>query len=41
MTIRTASARYQGFGKPGRGSITTQSGALTDQFYGFATRLRE
>jgi osmotically inducible protein OsmC len=37
-TTRTAGARYEGFGKPGRGSITTQSGALTDQFYGFATR---
>lgn len=37
-TTRTASARYEGFGKEGRGSITTQSGVLTDQFYGFATR---
>jgi osmotically inducible protein OsmC len=38
MTTRTASARYVGFGKEGRGSISTQSGVLTDQFYGFATR---
>lgn len=38
MTVRTASARYVGFGKEGRGSISTQSGVLTDQFYGFATR---
>jgi lipoyl-dependent peroxiredoxin len=38
MSIRTASARYVGFGKDGRGSISTQSGVLTDQFYGFATR---
>src|SRR6188768_200856 len=38
MTTRTASARYDGFGKEGRGEISTQSGVLTDQFYGFATR---
>jgi len=38
MTVRTASARYVGFGKEGRGSISTQSGVLTEQFYGFATR---
>jgi len=40
-TTRTASARYEGFGKEGRGSITTQSGVLTDQFYGFATRFED
>ena len=38
MTTRTASARYDGFGKEGRGHVSTQSGVLTDQFYGFATR---
>ena len=38
MTTRTGSARYVGFGKEGRGSVSTQSGALTDHFYGFATR---
>ena len=38
MTTRTATARYQGFGKEGKGHITTQSGVLTDQFYGFNTR---
>jgi osmotically inducible protein OsmC len=38
MSTRTASARYVGFGKEGRGSISTQSGVMTDQFYGFATR---
>ncbi|MEZ0244252.1 MAG: OsmC family protein [Sphingomonas sp.] len=38
MTTRTASARYIGFGKEGRGSISTQSGVLTDQYYGFNTR---
>jgi len=37
-TTRSAVSRYDGLGKEGRGSITTQSGALTDQFYGFATR---
>lgn len=38
MSTRTASAKYEGFGKDGRGHISTQSGVLTDQFYGFATR---
>ena len=38
MTTRTATARYDGFGKEGRGHVSTQSGVLTDQFYGFATR---
>src|SRR6188768_3703651 len=38
MTTRTASARYDGFGKEGRGEISTQSGVLTDQYYGFNTR---
>ena len=38
MSIRTASARYEGFGKEGKGHISTQSGVLTDTFYGFGTR---
>jgi len=38
LTTRTGSARYEGFGKEGRGHVSTQSGVLTDQFYGFATR---
>lgn len=38
MSTRTATARYEGFGKEGRGQISTQSGVLTDQFYGFNTR---
>ena len=38
MTTRTATARYDGFGKDGKGHLTTQSGALTDQPYGFGTR---
>ncbi|PJI89848.1 OsmC family peroxiredoxin [Sphingomonas koreensis] len=41
MTTRTATARYSGFGKDGKGAITTQSGVLTDQFYGFNTRFED
>lgn len=41
MTTRTATARYSGFGKEGKGAITTQSGVLTDQFYGFSTRFED
>jgi osmotically inducible protein OsmC len=35
---RTATARYDGTGKNGQGSLTTQSGVLQDQRYGFNTR---
>ncbi|WP_066801009.1 OsmC family protein [Sphingomonas soli] len=38
MSTRTGSARYEGFGKEGRGHVSTQSGVLADQFYGFGTR---
>ncbi|MDE8650255.1 OsmC family protein [Novosphingobium album (ex Liu et al. 2023)] len=38
MTKNTASARYEGLGKDGKGAITTKSGVLKDQPYGFATR---
>ncbi|WP_188236523.1 OsmC family protein [Sphingopyxis sp. LK2115] len=38
MTVNRASARYEGFGKEGRGSITTRSGVLDEQPYGFGTR---
>ncbi|MBX3566114.1 MAG: OsmC family protein [Sphingomonas sp.] len=41
MSIRTASARYEGFGKEGRGHVSTQSGVLTDQYYGFSTRFED
>ena len=41
MTTRTATARYQGFGKEGKGHISTQSGVLTDQYYGFNTRFED
>lgn len=38
MITRTATARYEGMGKDGRGSLTTQSGVLDGQAYGFNTR---
>jgi osmotically inducible protein OsmC len=38
MVTRTASARYEGMGKAGKGWISTQSGVLSDQRYGFGTR---
>jgi osmotically inducible protein OsmC len=41
MTTRTATARYDGFGKDGKGHITTQSGVMTDQYYGFNTRFED
>lgn len=41
MTTRTATARYSGFGKEGKGALTTQSGVLSEQYYGFNTRFEE
>lgn len=38
MTTRTASARYDGLGKDGKGHVSTQSGVLADSPYGFGTR---
>lgn len=38
MITRTATARYEGTGKEGKGSLSTQSGALDNQAYGFGTR---
>jgi osmotically inducible protein OsmC len=38
MITRTATARYQGMGKDGQGRVSTQSGVLKDQRYGFNTR---
>ena len=38
MTTRTASARYEGLGKPGKGHISSESGVLDDTPYGFNTR---
>ena len=42
MTIKkSGSARYEGLGKSGRGHVSTQSGALSDQPYGFNTRFED
>lgn len=38
MITRTATARYDGLGKAGKGHLTTQSGVLEDSPYGFGTR---
>ena len=38
MITRTATARYEGTGKEGKGRLTTQSGVLDDSPYGFGTR---
>ena len=38
MITRTASARYEGFGKTGRGHVSTESGALDDLPYDFGSR---
>ena len=38
MITRTASARYEGFGKEGRASVSTQSGVLDGTAYGFGSR---
>ena len=38
MITRTASARYEGLGKDGKGRVSTQSGVLKDQGYSFGTR---
>jgi len=38
MTTRTATARYEGFGKDGKGQLTSQSGVLSATPYSFNTR---
>lgn len=38
MITRTAKARYEGIGKTGKGWVSTQSGVLSEQRYGFGTR---
>ena len=38
MITRTARSRYEGMGKTGKGWVSTQSGVLQDQRYGFNTR---
>ena len=41
MITRTASATYEGFGKDGKGRVSTQSGVLSDNPYGFNTRFED
>ncbi len=41
MITRSASARYQGMGKDGQGWVSTQSGVLKEQKYGFNTRFED
>jgi osmotically inducible protein OsmC len=38
---RTATARYEGTGKEGKGELTTQSGVLENTRYGFHTRFED
>ena len=38
---RSATARYDGTGKDGKGSLTTQSGVLQDQRYGYQSRFED
>lgn len=38
MITRTATSRYEGLGKEGKGHITSQSGVLDETPYGFGTR---
>ena len=40
MITRTARARYEGMGQEGKGWISTQSGVLSEQPYGFGTRFK-
>lgn len=41
MPDRTASARYDGLGKDGKGHVSTGSGVLKDSPYGFTTRFED
>jgi osmotically inducible protein OsmC len=41
MPTRSGSARYDGFGKDGKGLVSTQSGVLADQRYGFGSRFED
>jgi osmotically inducible protein OsmC len=41
MTTRTASARYEGLGKTGKGHVSSQSGVLDQTPYSFNTRFGE
>ncbi len=39
--VKSGSARYEGLGRDGKGHVSTQSGALADQPYGFNTRFED
>ncbi|RPF71258.1 OsmC family protein [Aurantiacibacter spongiae] len=39
--IRSGSAKYEGLGKDGQGHVSTESGALDNQPYGFSTRFED
>ncbi len=41
MITRSASASYVGLGKDGKGHVSTQSGVLDNQQYGFNTRFED
>lgn len=41
MTVNSATARYEGLGKDGKGHIWTKRGALDAQPYGFASRFED
>jgi osmotically inducible protein OsmC len=41
MITRTATARYEGLGKDGQGTLSTQSGVLDRQPYSFGTRFED
>jgi osmotically inducible protein OsmC len=41
MITRTATARYDGMGKDGKGWVSTQSGVLSEQRYGFSSRFED
>ena len=40
MTVNTATARYEGLGREGKGHVSTRSGVI-DANYGFATRFED
>lgn len=41
MTTNTGTARYEGLGKSGKGHVSTGSGVLDNQPYGFNTRFED
>lgn len=41
MIVRSGSAHYSGMGKDGKGHVSTQSGVLDQQPYGFNTRFED